>query len=345
MPDVLDVFAADSAFQMAALTKTINSFDYVPNQLSRYNLFEEEGIAETVAWIEEDKLTLTLVKTMVRGAPGDTVSSDKRKMRPFKIPHLPLQSSVTADEVQNLRAYAVNQTPQATLASVQSVVNRKLLKARQRIEATLEYHKLGAVKGQILDADGSTVIYDLFTEFGVGQQTQAMALTTAGTPVDVKTRAAIRLAQGALGADPVTGFIALCGDSFFDTFISHAKVQQFYLQWQAAASLSGSNLAYRSFPVFGVSWENYRGSVGGVSYIGTDDAYLIPVGVPGLFIGRFAPSTWIDRVNQLANFPEGFPMEVRQEMMPRVAGIAIDIQSNPLYLCTKPRAIVKLTKV
>ena len=26
---------------------------------------------------------------------------------------------------------------------------------------------LGAVKGKILDADGTTVIYDLFTEFGV----------------------------------------------------------------------------------------------------------------------------------------------------------------------------------
>jgi hypothetical protein len=32
-------------------------------------------------------------------------------------------------------------------------------------------------------------------------------------------------------------------------------------------------------------------------------------------------------------------------MMPRGAGIAIDVQSNPLYLCTKPRAIIKLTKV
>ena len=92
MPDVLDVFAADSAFTMAGLTKTINSFDHVPNQLSRYNLFEEEGIAETVAWIEEDKQTLTLVKVAERGAPGDTFSTDKRKMRPFKIPHMPLQS-------------------------------------------------------------------------------------------------------------------------------------------------------------------------------------------------------------------------------------------------------------
>ena len=36
-----------------------------------------------------------------------------------------------------------------------------------KMDATLEHLRIGAIKGQILDADGSAVIYDLFTEFGV----------------------------------------------------------------------------------------------------------------------------------------------------------------------------------
>src|SRR5215468_5966841 len=44
---------------MAGLTKTINQFDHVPNQLSRYNLFEEEGIVDMFACIEEDTMTLS----------------------------------------------------------------------------------------------------------------------------------------------------------------------------------------------------------------------------------------------------------------------------------------------
>jgi hypothetical protein len=35
------------------------------------------------------------------------------------------------------------------------------------VDATLEHLRIGAIKGQILDADGPAVIYDLFTEFGV----------------------------------------------------------------------------------------------------------------------------------------------------------------------------------
>jgi hypothetical protein len=36
-----------------------------------------------------------------------------------------------------------------------------------KMDATLEHLRIGAIKGQILDADGSALIYDLFTEFGV----------------------------------------------------------------------------------------------------------------------------------------------------------------------------------
>jgi Phage major capsid protein E len=35
-----------------------------------------------------------------------------------------------------------------------------------------EHLRVGAIKGKILDADGSAVIYDLFTEFGVSQHTE-----------------------------------------------------------------------------------------------------------------------------------------------------------------------------
>lgn len=342
MPDVLDVFATDSAFSMAGLTATVNKYDHVPNQLSRRNLFQEEGIDTTTVWIEEESQTLTLVPRKERGAPADTVSLDRRAMRPFKVPHLPLQTSVTADEVQNLRSYAVNMQPQQILASVQSLVDKKMSKGRQRLEATLEYHKMGAIKGQVLDSDGSTVIYNFFTEFGVSQQTKDCVLGTAGTNVDVKVRESIRLAQTALGNDPVQGWLALCGDSFYDKLISHAKVQQFYLNHQRAASMSDTNLAYDFFPAFGVIWENYRGSVGGVSFIATDDAYLIPMGTPGLLLGRFAPANWIDRVNQMPQFPDGFPIEVRPDVLPRGAGIALDMQSNPFYVCTKPRAVIRL---
>jgi hypothetical protein len=40
---------------------------------------------------------------------------------------------------------------------------------RQRNEYTLEAHRLGALQGKILDADGTTVVRDFWAEFGISE--------------------------------------------------------------------------------------------------------------------------------------------------------------------------------
>jgi hypothetical protein len=92
-------------------------------------------------------------------------------------------------------------------------------------EVTLEHHRVGAIKGQILDADGSTVLYNLFTEFGVEQQALHIALSNAAANVRQKAVAIQRLIENELGGEPVTGYRAFCGDDFFDGLLEHAKVK------------------------------------------------------------------------------------------------------------------------
>jgi hypothetical protein len=45
------------------------------------------------------------------------------------------------------------------------------------VDATLEHLRISAIKGHILDAAGSAVIYDLFTELGVTQHTESTSTT------------------------------------------------------------------------------------------------------------------------------------------------------------------------
>ena len=40
----------------------------------------------------------------------------------------------------------------------------------------------------------------------------------------------------------------------------------------------------------------------------------------------------------------GLPLYAKQELMRMNKGVALEAQSNPLNLCTKPRAVIKLTK-
>jgi hypothetical protein len=290
--------------------------------------------------IEEDYNTLKLVPTGPWGGVPLARATDKRKGRPFLVPHISTRDAVMAEEIQGVRAYAAGMTPAQTLMSVEALRNRKLDNMRADIEATLEYHRLGAIKGLVLDADGTTVIHDLFTLFGVSQQTHGMNLDDANTDVIIQIREAIRKSLDALGNGRATGFAALCGDQFFDLLTNHAKVRDSYNGWTAAASLRDQHRAYGTFDYMGVLWINYRGSVAGVDFVSTGKAHLVPLGT-NVFKGYFGPSDYIDRVNQIPD-PNGAPIESRAEMLPMGKGVEMEAQSNPLYVNLKPRVVVEL---
>lgn len=338
--EVLDIFASD-AFTMASLTDTINHLDFKPAILRGMGLFEEQGVPTRTVIIEEDFGTLRLVPTAEWGGPGSVSNLDKRKSRSFVVPHLPTRDAISAEEVQNVRAYAQGMTPQQALITVEQLRDRKLIKMRDDLEVTLEHHAIGAVKGKVLDSDGSTEIFNLFTEFNVSQQTHDMVLDTAGTKVIIKVREAIRKSLDALGNHPITGWAALCGDSFFDKLTGHVNVEKHFLNWEAARVYSEQHRAFGAFPYSQVNWINYRGSIGGTTFVPTAKAYLFPLGARGLFITKFGPSDYIDRINQIPS-PDGLPIEVRSELKPMGKGLDMEAQSNPLYLCTKPRAVIEL---
>jgi hypothetical protein len=340
MPDIIDAF--QDSFTMAALTDAISHQDHLPNQLERQNLFESEGIASRTVIIEEDPETLALVPTAPYGGVPTANTTNGRKVRTFVVPHIPMTDSINATELQDVRAYAVGRTPSEMRMTVETMRDRKLRSMRRKLMATLEWHRLGALKGVILDANGTSVIYNLFTEFAVAQQTLNMAFSSATTNIRQKINQAIRMSLDALGEDnAIIGWRAICGNTFYDQFIDHAKVRDTYQSSNANVSLrDGSMNPYQAFDFGGVIWENYRGSVGGVNFVTADQAHLYPV-KSGLFLQKNGPSDYIDRVNQIPD-PNGLPIEVRSEMMPMGKGIVIEAQMNPLCICAKPRAVILL---
>src|ERR671918_542477 len=163
----LDVFSG-SAFSMVALTDAINKMPYVPGRIGQLGLFREQGVSTTSVMIEEREGSLNLVETTARGAPAVQNTTNKRKARSLVVPHIALEDTILADEVQNVRAFG----SESMLEGVQAVVNQRMSEMATKMDATLEHLRIGAIKGQILDADGATVLYDLFTGFGVSQHTE-----------------------------------------------------------------------------------------------------------------------------------------------------------------------------
>jgi len=338
--DILDVFS--DLFTMSSLTDAISHVDYLPGRVGQLGLFESEGVPDRTVVIEEDPITLALVPVTPWGGVPTPNTMDARVARPFLAPHVAMQDAIGPGEIQSVRAYAQGRTPSDARMTVEEMRNRKLRVMQMKLQATLEFHRIGAIKGVVYDADGTTVIHNMFTLFNVAQQTLNMALGTTTTNILGKIRAAQRLSQDALGNTPFTGWRGLAGDTFFDQLIGHGKVEDKYLNSADNRLLRDADLAYGAISFGGVVWENYRGSVGGVPFIEADKAYLFPMGAPGLFLQKNGPSDWIDRVNQMPQSPNGLPIEVRSEMLPMGKGMQIEAQMNPLCLCTRPRAVIQL---
>lgn len=331
MPSI-DIFN-DDAFSLASLTAAINDQPFVPGRIAQMGIFGEEGITTTTVQVEKDGEVLELVASAERGSVGQIVLGDKRKMIPFNTVHLPQTASIKADEVQNLRAFG----SETELQSVQTLVNKRLAKARRRLDATHEFHRIGAIKGQILDADASSVIVDLYTAFGLVQQVVAFALDVETTEVRTKCLEVQEKIEDALGGLGFTGVRVLCGRDFWANLIVHKAIKETYLNSQMAAALRGD--PRDAFEFGGCTFERYRGNVAGIAYIDPDEAYAVPEGVPDLFITRFAPADYMETVNT-----NGLPYYAKQEPKKMGKGIDIETQSNPLHLCTRPRAVIKLTR-
>lgn len=330
----LDVFKGD-AFNTLSLTDAINKVPYKPARIGQLGLFSEKGIRTTTVMIEERQGQLSLIPTSPRGAPGDALGAAGRTARTLAVPHLVRRSSVMADEVEGIRAFG----SETELQAVQAIVDERLTTLRAMHEVTLEHLRIGAIKGQILDADGVTVIYNLFTEFGVAQQTQNFQFSSGTFDVRAACVSVARKIEDELGAAVYTGLRAFCSPSWFDELIGHATVEE-SLKYQEGQVLRED--LRKGFRFGGIVFEEYRGSVGGVAFIPDDEAYCVPEGVMTekgpLFSTVFAPADYIETVNTL-----GLPIYAKQEVMRFDRGVEIESQSNPLPLCLRPRTVVKLT--
>jgi hypothetical protein len=333
---ILNPFASD-AFDMAALTAAINKVPNTYGRLEQLGVMTPQGVRHRTIVIEEMSGVLNLLPTQPVGAPGTLGTTSKRKVRSFVIPHIPHDDAVLPEEVQGIRAFG-SETETDALANLLAM---KLQNMRNKHAITLEYLRMGALKGVILDADGST-LYDLYSEFGIAGKTVSFALANAATEVLLKVLEVKRHIEDNLKGEFMTGIMCLCSAGFYDAFTTHKLVKEAYMYFQRNQQLGND---YRTgFTFGGITFEEYRGqatdSAGTVrKFIADDEAHFFPIGTANTFRTYFAPADFNETANTL-----GLPLYAKQE--PRKFGRGTDLhtQSNPLPICLRPEVLVKGTK-
>lgn len=332
---VSDIFAHD-AFSVATLTDRINQVLYVPGRAGQVIDWAEDGIPTTSVMIEEDGGELRLVNPTPRGGPGDTGMDKPVAARSLVIPHYQWDDFVFADSVQNVRAFGST----SVLETVQQRVDKKLEWAvRYKLDPTLEFQRIGAIKGVIVDAKGN-VIYNLFNEFGVTPPTEIDFNLDAATPAAGILRKTADQVEDviaeALGNLPYDHIHAFVGKAFWDDLVAHKEVREVYLASQSMAMQLLNPDAPTTIKIGNIVFERYRGSVGGVAFVSDDAAYFFPVGAPGLWRTIYAPADYEETVNT-----EGLPRYARQWAMLNGKGRHLESQMNALNYIVRPGALVK----
>ena len=329
-----------SGFSMATMTESVNLIPNTYGRLRQLGLFMPDPVRTRTIIVEESNGLLTLLNSQPVGAPPPRKKHGKGKSRSFIIPHIPYEDQIKAEDLQGMRdPGTINPKDLAV------VMQRHLIEMRSSHAITEEHLMMGAVKGTILDADGST-IYNLYDEFGITAKSVSFALTNDATDVDAKCREVVRHIEDNLNGDVMTGVHCLCDETFFDALIDHPNVEKYFAGHAAFLKNAGIDADPRKgFNFGGIVFEEYRAKAtdpatgSARAFIAAGKAHFFPVGTANTFKIHYAPANYLETVNTM-----GLPIYAKQTMEPKARWIDLNTESNPLPLCRRPGLLVTGSK-
>lgn len=325
----LDIFN-DDAFSLSSLSQTITDIPRVPTQLGDEGLFNEYGINTLSVMIERQGSKIQLVPSAPRGGVPQPGTRSGRKLFPLVATHLPQSDSILADEVQGVRAFGT----ETEVMAVTTMVNRRLADLKMNLDLTMEYQRVGALKGQVLDANGSDVLWNMYTLFGFTQQTHYFALANAATDVKQKCVLLKRAIQSQLGGKSMSRVRVKCSETFFDALVGHTTVKKAWELWQSGA-FARQDQSEGDFEYAGVVFQIYSGGTSAGDFMPTDRGYAYPEGVPNMFQIAYAPANFMETVNT-----NGLPYYAKQKVNQWETGVDLYTQTNPVTFNSLPEAVI-----
>lgn len=329
-----DIFNND-AFSVSSLTQTIVDIPRVPTRLGDMGLFTEYGITTPTLMIERKGSAINMVPTAPRGGVGNTIGSTNRKLIPVSTVHLPQMASVMADEVFGVRAFG----SETEVESMQNLIREKMAQVKANLDLTMEYHRVGALKGLVMDADGVSPILDIYNLFGMTQVTQNWNLASSTSTADPKQKCVDlkRAVRMKLGGRSFTRIRAIVSAGFFDKLVGHGNMKKAWELWNQG-QYGRTDQTENDFEFAGVVFTIYEGGTSAGDFIEDGFGYAYPEGVGRMFQTAYAPADYMETVNT-----QGLPYYAKQEVMKFNKGVEIETQSNPICLNTLPEAVIKLS--
>ncbi|MEL8055703.1 MAG: major capsid protein [Pseudomonadota bacterium] len=328
-----------NAFSTTSLSGRVEKMDYVPGLLGSLNLFETVPVRTREVFVDRIDGGLTLIPTSADGAPPADLDGEDRDAVALRTTRLAKRFTLYANELDGIRAFGT----ETELMQVQREYDRRMQRLVNDMELTHENHRLGALQGLLMDADGTSVIYDYSTQFNEAiPAATSFELDQASTDVPTLCReiqrSMMRSGRGSLNGATIH---ALAGDSFYDQLITQVSVKETYLQQQAANNLrEQQGVVFESFRVGGITFHNYRGTDDNSTVaIPTNEAKFFPIGGRDIFKVCYSPLDAVGFINTPGQSRYAMNIPDRDRNM----WVKGELYSFPLYLCQQPRVLRRAT--
>lgn len=344
MTQVRDYFDSfKNADFVDGITQTPLQYGYI-NSLNDFNI---KSTNQTAIIFDRDYSNITLLPQVNRGDRASTQGKDRTADTfALKLAYFKHSDRITGDDIQSWRKPGF--TMDQTLAGVTA---EKLEDMKRAWNQTQEYMKLQAKKGIFKTPDGA-VVADMFAEFGITQTEIAFELGTATTDIDKKIRLLkSAISKSVMNGGAIGGVEVLVDPVFFDKLISHPNIKNAYGQYVNSGKqvLRDDLTEYMKWGIMdhfehrGVKFVSYDATFNlpnGLTEVAFADStgLATAVGVKDLFRGYHGPSVKMSEANQ-----PGQELFMRVYPDAKDEHVEFELEASPLYFCTRPASLIKVT--
>jgi len=340
----------DFSYTNVDLTQEVNRLPNTYGMINALGLAPIEPRTTRYVRIELKDGKLYVLAARERGAPGTVGPGKSEGYIILEIPHFPHLESIRVDDADGLLE-VVNGT--VTPRSIDRELARKLMEIRRNHSITLEYIRIGMLKGVIKDGEG-TELYDLFDAFDITKKSVDFKLGTASTDVREKCEETIDHAMTKLQGETTNGVESIVDSKFFNKLIAHAKVEKFWLQAQNSSEHRELNRQMlggswgRVFDFGDVRFREYKGglpvkdSSGNITTeanVAENTGHAYPSGTQSMMRTFEAPVHHIDMINEE---PDQDTVYISVKELDHGEGYELKSQSNRLAVCKQPECLVEL---
>lgn len=347
METTLDIFRND-AFSYTSLQRVVDNAPFVPTMLGQMQLFTPKPIDTEEVLLYEKDGGFALIPTTERGSPDTQQIRRQGRLRGLKTVRLSKKDTIRASELTGIASAAFPEAIRVRNAA-QMVLDRTS-QLKTDLEATKEFHRLGALQGLLLDADGTSVIENYFEAYGVPDPTVVeidFATLTESEALMYFQETFFQPMVAVLKnrVTPNMRIGALCGDEFWGKLMRNAAFRKIY-----ELMLQGRQIAMEQNPLArpnlwetvyfgGIYWTHFQGATNGEIAIEPDEATLFPIGAKDVFNVYWSPGETFFDATDLGKPEYMYLVEDPNKQMPSY--IDPTIRAYPLYACIFPKALMR----